>query len=405
MLWELTKLYYRANQAVMRQLSRTLSFREPELLSGPGSLKKLPEVMKGRGMDKVLIVTGKVLTKLGMPAILLEAMKANGIEAVIYNEVQPNPTIANIEAACSLYLENDCKGIVAFGGGSPIDCAKAAAARVTNRGTTIRQMRGVLKVRKPLPPLYAVPTTAGTGSETTLAAVVTDPETHEKFAIMDPKLVPLLAVLDPELTTGLPPHITAATGLDALTHAVEAYIGRNGTEYTDKNAEEAVKIIFECLEAVYRDGSDLEARGQMLLASYKAGNAFTRAYVGYVHAVAHTLGGLYGIPHGLGNAVTLPYLLEFYGDSIHSKLSRLAVIAGIGNEQEAEGQLAGKFIGKIRDMNSKMDIPTGFKEIKEEDLPLIVRRVLKEGNPGYPVPKIMNEKECMSIIRSLVTEE
>lgn len=405
MIWELYKVSYRVNQAVMRLLSRTLKFREPELLTGAGSLKKLPELLKSRGIGKVLIVTDNVLVRLGMLSGLLESMEENKIDFAIYDEVKPNPTIDNIEAACRLYLDNNCQGIIAFGGGSPIDCAKAAAARVTNRNITIRQMKGVLKVSKPLPPLFAVPTTAGTGSETTLVAVVTDPETHEKFAIMDIKLIPLIAVLDPALTTGLPPHITSTTGLDALTHAVEAYIGRNGTEYTDRNAEEAVKIIFENLEKVYREGNDIEARGQMLLASYKAGNSFTRAYVGYVHAIAHTLGGLYGIPHGLGNAVVLPYILEFYGECVYSKLAKLAVKAGIGSGDESEEQLAEKFISSIKNMNANMNIPTGFKELDEKDIPLIVQRVLKEGNPGYPVPRIMNEGECIEIVKRLIANE
>jgi len=402
MMWEFSKLVYRTIQAVMRLLSRALRFREPELLYGAGSLVKLPEAVKKRNITRVLIVTDKVLMKLGMLAGLLEAMDAFGIGYVIYDEVQPNPTIDSVEKACSLYMGNECQGIIAFGGGSPIDCAKAAAARAANGSRSIRQMKGVLRVGKPLPPLFAVPTTAGTGSETTLAAVITDPGSHEKFAIMDPKLIPLAAVLDPELTLGLPPHITATTGMDALTHAVEAYIGRNGTAYTDGNAEEAVRIIYENLEKSYHDGKDLEARGMMLLASYKAGCAFTRAYVGYVHAIAHTLGGLYGIPHGLANAVVLPYVLEAYGRSIYPKLAKLALIAGTGSTEDADEQLAESFISSIRQMNSTMNIPICFKEIEEKDIPLIVERVLKEGNPGYPVPRIIDEKECTKIIRRLM---
>lgn len=401
MMWELKKLFYRTYQSVIQLLSRTLRFREPELLSGASSLGRLPEAVKRREITRVLVVTDKVLMKLGMLAGLLEAMEACGIYYVIYDEVQPNPTIDNVEKACGLYLDNKCQGIIAFGGGSPIDCAKAAAARASNRNRTIRQMKGILRVRKPLPPLYAVPTTAGTGSETTLAAVITDPGTHEKFAIMDPKLIPLAAVHDPELTLGLPPHITATTGMDALSHAVEAYIGRNGTVYTDRNAEEAVRIIFEYLEKSYRDGGDLEARSSMLLASYKAGCAFTWAYVGYVHAIAHTLGGLYGIPHGLANAVVLPYVLESYGSCIYPKLARFALIAGTGSEDETEEQRAEGFIRSIRELNSAMNIPLGFREISEKDIHLIVERVLKEGNPGYPVPRIMDEKECAEIVGRL----
>lgn len=402
MLWEMKKGAYRLNQSVMRTLSKTLKFTEPELIAGAGSVRWLPEKVKEKGISKVLVVTDKVLMGLGMLDGLFDGLKENNISYVVYDEVQPNPTIDNIEAARKLYIDNDCRGVIAFGGGSSMDCAKTAAARVANSNKTVSQMRGVLKIRKPLPPLFAVPTTAGTGSETTIAAVVTDPSTHEKYAIMDTKLVPIMAALDPELTIGLPPHITSTTGMDALTHAVEAYIGRNGTPYTDKNAEEAVKIIYGNLEKVYNDGKDIEARNQMLLASYKAGIAFTRAYVGYVHAIAHTLGGLYGVPHGLGNAVVLPYILEFFGDSSYNKLAKLAVAAGLGKDGEPIEVLAKSFIDSIKTMNSNMNIPTGFKEIKAEDVPLIVKRVLKEGNPGYPVPKIMNAEECTDIINKLM---
>lgn len=232
--------------------------------------------------------------------------------------------------------------------------------------------------------------------------MVTDSSTHEKYAVMDFKLVPDFAILDPELTIGLPPHITSTTGMDALTHAVEAYIGKNGTSYTDKNAVKAVKMIFDNLELVYKDGTNIEARNEMMLASHYAGIAFTRAYVGYVHAIAHNLGGMYGVPHGFANAVILPYILEFYGESSYHKLAELCIAAGIGSKDESEETLALKFIDKVKTMNKNMNIPIGIKEIKGKDIPLIVKRVLKEGNPGYPVPKIMSPKECEAILRKLM---
>lgn len=402
MLWTLKKGAYRTVQGVMKMVAGSLKFREPELLRGAGSSRRLGAAVKTRGINKVLVVTDRGLMGLNLLKGLFEGLEENNVSYVVFDEVQPNPTIGNIEAARSMYIENGCEGVIAFGGGSPMDCAKTAAARVTNPGLSVGQMKGVLKVRKPLPPLFAVPTTAGTGSETTIAAVVTDPETHEKYAIMDLKLVPLAAALDPELTLGLPKHITSTTGMDALTHAVEAYIGRNGTEYTDRNAEEATKIIYENLEKVYNDGGNMEARNEMLLASYKAGIAFTRAYVGYVHAIAHTLGGLYGVPHGLANSIVLPYILEYFGESAHHKLAKLAVAAGLGSEDEDVKTLSTRFIDSIKNMNRNMNIPTGVKEIKKEDIPLIVKRVLKEGNPGYPVPRIMNERECREIIERLV---
>jgi alcohol dehydrogenase class IV len=404
MIWSLKKSMYRVNQKVMKLVAGMLKFPEQQLLTGTGCLKDLPEVVRSRGVNNVLIVTDKVLMSLKKLDGLFESLHKSGIKYAVYDDVQPNPTIDNIENARKMYLENKCEGIIAFGGGSPMDCAKAAAARVTNSGKSVREMRGMLKVGKPLPPLFAVPTTAGTGSETTVAAVVTDPSTHEKYAITDLKLTPQVAVLDPELTVGLPPHITSTTGMDALTHAVEAYVGQSGTKFTDENAEKAVKIIFDRLEQVYKDGSDIESRSQMALASYYAGAAFTRAYVGYVHAIAHNLGGLYGVPHGLANAVILPYILEYYGESVERKLARLADAGGIGSAGESEKELAARFVERVKEMNRNMNIPEKIKEIKEEDIPLIARRALKEANPGYPVPKIMNLEECMAIVRKLLVE-
>ena len=262
-------------------------------------------------------------------------------------------------------------------------------------------MRGTLRVFHKPALIFAVPTTAGTGSETTVAAVVSDPETHEKNPINDPKLRPKYAVLDPELTVGLPPHITSTTGMDALTHAVEAYIGKSNVHSTEMYAEKAVKLIFQNLEKVYANGKDIEGRNNMLKASYYAGMAFTRAYVGYVHAIGHNLGGMYGIPHGLAMSVILPYVLDYYGKTAQFRLARLAEISGacpVGSDEAK----AAAFIQEIRDMNKRMNIPDGFDQIKEEDLPILVKRALKEANPLYPVPKIMNEADCEAVIRRLM---
>ncbi len=397
MLWELKKCYYRMYQTAFKVAMNFLDWSEPQLLEGKGSILKLPEFIKSKGIGKVLIVTDKGLMGLHLLDPMFEKFSQVGIEFVVYDEVQPNPTIPNIEAAREMYIKNGCQGFVAFGGGSPMDCAKAAAARVVKPNQTVRKMRGYLKVLKKLPPFFAVPTTAGTGSETTVAAVVTDPETHEKNAINDICLRPKYAVLDPELTVGLPPHITSTTGMDALTHAVEAYIGRSNTKQTRMQAEKATKLIFDNVEEAYKNGKNYEARENMLKGSYWAGCAFTRAYVGYVHAIAHNLGGLYGTPHGLANAVILPYVLEWYGSSVHSQLAKLADIVGIEGSSEADK--SDKFIAAIRKLNADMNIPTGFDMIKEEDLPTLIGRALKEGNPGYPVPRIMNYNDMESVIR------
>jgi alcohol dehydrogenase class IV len=380
-----------------------MNWDEPQTISGAGSVKRLPELVKEKGVDNVLVVTDKGLMGLNLLDGLFEELEKEGIKYVVYDGVQPNPTFDNIEEARKLYVDNGCKGFIAFGGGSPMDCAKAAAARIVRPNKTLDKMRGTLKVMKKLPPFFAVPTTAGTGSETTVAAVVSNPKTHEKFAINDPVLRPKYAVLDPELTVGLPPHITSTTGLDALTHAVEAYVGKSNVKSTREYAEKATKLIFENLETAYTDGKNIEARKNMLEASFYAGMAFTRAYVGYVHAIAHNLGGFYGIPHGLANAVILPFMLEQYGESVYAPLSKLADIVGIQGATDEEKAKA--FIDAIHGMNERMNIPKGFTQIKDEDIETIVERAMIEAHPLYPVPTIFDKQKLIDIVKQLKTEE
>ena len=394
---KLTKVYCRTYQSAFRVAMGFLDWTEPTVLKGPGAVKELPAVIKENGHYSVLVVTDKGLMGLNLLDGLFEGLKEQGINYSVYDGVQPNPTIDNIEAAVKIYKNNCCSAIIAFGGGSPMDCAKACGARIARPGLPVKKMRGALKVIKKIPMLYAVPTTAGTGSETTLAAVVTDPSTHEKYAIQDPVLRPKYAVLDPELTIGLPPHITSTTGMDALTHAVEAYIGLGNTPGTEEAAKKAVKLIFENLKKAYDNGKDVEARQNMLEASYYAGVAFTRAYVGYVHAIGHNFGGMYGTPHGLAMAVILPYVLEYYGEAAHKRLAELADIAGLETAGLTESQKALLFIEKVKEMNASMGIPEHL-DVQENDIPTIAQRALNEGNPAYPVPKIMGFTDALEII-------
>lgn len=402
MIETLSRTFFRGYQAVFKVAIPLLPYPVPDLLTGPGSVQKLASVIEKQGLKQMLIVTDKGLTGIGLLDGLYESLKASGIGFVVFDDVQPNPSIQNIEDGFKLYRDNSCDSIIAFGGGSPMDCAKVIGARVVKPKKPVAKLRGKFKILKSLPPLFAVPTTAGTGSETTVAAVISDPVEHEKFAILDLSLVPDYAVLDPELMVGLPPHITSTTGMDALTHAVEAYIGWQGTRFTNDNAEKATRLIFDNLEAVYKDGSDLEKRNNMALASYYAGTAFTRAQIGYVHAIAHNIGGLYGVPHGLANAVILPYVLEFSRDAAEKKLAALARAGGIGTAEESDEVLSFRFIEKIKSMNQNMEIPTGIKELQEKDIPLIVKRAFKEAHPDYPVPKFMNRKQCEELVRKLL---
>ncbi|MBO5291067.1 MAG: iron-containing alcohol dehydrogenase [Clostridia bacterium] len=378
-----------------------LDWTPPKLLKGAGAIKELPELVKSQGINNVLVVTDKGLMGLHLLDSLFEGLEKAGVKYSVFDSVQPNPTIYNVEDALKMYKENNCQGIIAFGGGSPMDCAKVTGARVVKPNQSAPDMRGVLKILKKLPPFFAVPTTAGTGSECTIAAVISNPDTHEKNSIMDPVLRPKYAVLDPELTVGLPPHITSTTGMDALTHAVEAFIGKSNTKQTEDDALIATKLVFENIEDAYNDGKNIKARENMLVASYHAGLAFTRAYVGYVHAIAHNLGGMYNIPHGLANAVILPYVLDYFGESAYSRLAILADVAGVSGQAQGEREKAKNFIAAIRDLNAKMGIPDKFDQIKDEDIQLIAERALMEGNPLYPVPKIMDLEDCKAIIKKL----
>lgn len=391
------KLYCRLYQFIFRIVTPFLPWRKPELLVGEGSLIKLPALIINKDINRILIVTDKGIATLGLMDNLMEALTNKGIQYFVYDRTVPNPTIDNIEEALEMYRSNHCDGIIAFGGGSPIDCAKGVAARVARPQKAIPQMKGELKVRKKIPPLFAVPTTAGTGSEATLAAVISNSETHEKYAINDTALIPHVAVLDPLLTVKLPPHITSTTGMDALTHAVEAYIGRSNTKETIACSREAVKLIFENLYEAYANGTDIVARTNMQRASYLAGVAFTRAYIGYVHAIAHTLGGFYNIPHGLANAVILPYVLEYYGESVHKPLAELADLVGITESTDNIEQKATKFIEAIKKLNEDMNIPKKINGIVESDIPLMVERALKEANPFYPVPKILFREDLTKL--------
>ena len=392
--------YCRAYQAVFRVASKVLDWSEPQLLKGAGSVKKLAETVKQNAHDSVLIVTDKGLMALHLLDGLFEELKKNGIQYNVYDGTQPNPTIPNIEEAKTMYEQNGCKAVIAFGGGSPMDCAKVAAARVRCPDKPVRKMRGTFKIIKKLPTLYAVPTTAGTGSETTITAIVSDPETHEKYGVHDPVLRPAYAVLDAELTVGLPPHITATTGMDALTHAVEAYIGQSNTKRTAAEARKATRMIFDNLATAYSDGANIRARENMLEASYHAGIAFRQAYVGYIHAIAHNFGGMYGTPHGLANAVIMPYVLDWYGESAHKRLAELADVAGIVTTEKTDAEKANLLIRKIREMNRDMNIPEHL-EVQEKDVATIAERAMFEGNPLYPVPKIMNKQQCIALIRKI----
>lgn len=388
------KTYCRIFQGVFKAMLPFLPYRQPMLLN---SYDEIVSVLKQNNVNNILIVTDKGINSLGLTKALESALKNNEISVSVYDNTVANPTTANVEEAMQIFLDNKIQGIIAFGGGSAMDCAKAVGARVARPKKPLSKMKGVLKVRKKLPLLIAIPTTAGTGSETTLAAVITDSETRHKYAINDFPLIPAYAALMPELTVGLPKHITSTTGMDALTHAVEAFIGRSTTKGTRMAALDATKLIFENITLAYDDGKNITARANMLHAAYLAGVAFTKSYVGYVHAIAHSLGGKYNIPHGLANAIILPYVLRAYGKKIYKKLWKLGVYAKLFDRETSKEVGAKIFIEKIEELNRYMNIGTSISEIKEEDIDSLAKTAEHEANPLYPVPVIWNAKQLKKI--------
>lgn len=392
----LQTLWCRAFQLCFRAALPVLPYREPERLD---RVEQVPGVLGRLGVGSVLLVTDKNLRAAPAAGRLTAALDAAGIACTVFDGVDPNPTVHNVEDAFSLYRQCGAGAIIAFGGGSPMDCAKAVGARAAYPKKSVGKMKGLLKVLRPIPPLIAIPTTAGTGSEVTLTAVITDRDKHHKYTMNSFPLIPRYAVLDPAVTVSLPKDLTATTGMDALTHAVEAYIGRSTTRRTRALALDAVQRIFSSIETAYQNGEDLAARQQMLLAAYEAGVAFSRSYVGYVHAVAHSLGGQYNIPHGFANAVLLPLVLEEYGPCVYKKLHRIGVAAGVCDGADSDAVGAQKFIDAVKVLDRRMGIPETIAGIEEKDIPKMSRYAAAEANPLYPVPRLWNAKELEALYR------
>ena len=380
----------RAFQCCFGAGARLLPWRTPEVYTGDGSLLRVADILRENSLRRPFVIASRRQCADEHFRRLQEVLLS------IFSAVEPNPSVETVEKIAEQYRIDRCDCFLVIGGGSPMDAAKAAAALLVRPNRSLSSLAGLLKVRRRIPPFIAVPTTAGTGSETTIAAVITGRD-HRKYAVSDLCLIPRYAILDPTLSAGLPPHITAETGMDALTHAVEAYLSRfYNTRKTREQAERAVVTIFSHLERAYRDGASLPDRAAMLQASFDAGAAFTRASVGNVHAIAHTLGGLYSTAHGLANAVLLPIVLEDYGAAAYPRLARLAHLVGIQEVDEEASARA--FIAEIRAMNARMGIPDHFDCIRSEDIPLMASWACREANPVYPVPVIYDQARFARVI-------
>ncbi len=397
----------RAYQICAAALLRIKPVKEQAVLTGEGSIVETADILKENGIAAAEIITTAGTVKRGMLQPLTERLTELGIRYAIFDGVRSDPDTECIEVAADMFVREGCGAIIAVGGGSAMDCAKIAAARAACPGKSVRKMKGLFKIHRKLPLLIAVPTTAGTGSEITVAAVVTDSEHDYKFTVMDFCLVPKAAVLDPALTRGLPPQITAETGMDAFTHAIEAYTNRFSSKHINDCAVRALRLIDGNIRVAAEDGSDMKARENMLTGAYYAGLAFTNGYVGYVHAIAHAIGGLYHVPHGRACAIVLPVVLESYGDAVFSSLAGIAdelgVESGAGcSSGKTDVEKAAALIAHIRELNRQLGIPDKFAELREKDIPLIARRAAAEANPAYPVPRIFTESELADIVRKLM---
>lgn len=395
----LMKVYCRVYQYVFASFNEKINNREPQVMYGESAIMDITEVLKNNKIKKPMVVTGPRISK-SEHFIKFASTLEQGF--VLFDKVKPDPPVSMIEEMVALYRAQKCDGIIAIGGGSNIDAAKAMGARIARPRKSLAKLGGVLKVCKKTPFLIAVPTTAGTGSECTIAAVVTDDSIGRKYAINDPVLCPDVAVLDPVMSVSLPPNLTAYTGMDALTHAVEAYLNKG---YHRSNTEtlviESVRAIFEYLPLAYENGNDVQAREQMLLASYKAGIAFSTACVGNVHAIAHTVGGKYHVQHGLANAIILPHVLRAYLPKSEKELAKLSKAVELSDKDTDNQTAALEFIEKIEEMNRAFSIPDYIAEIQESDIEEMATWANREANPLYPVPVIFNKHKFAELLREL----
>ncbi|ECE6014551.1 L-threonine dehydrogenase [Salmonella enterica subsp. diarizonae] len=346
---------------------------------GADSLKDTMNTMAEYGFRRTLIVTDAMLAKLGMAGDIQKALQERDIFSVIYDGTQPNPTTSNVAAGLKLLKENGCDSVISLGGGSPHDCAKGIALVAANGGD-IRDYEGVDRSAKPQLPMIAINTTAGTASEMTRFCIITDEERHIKMAIVDKHVTPLLSVNDSSLMVGMPKSLTAATGMDALTHAIEAYVSVAATPITDACALKAVTMIAENLIVAVEEGSNAQAREAMAYAQFLAGMAFNNASLGYVHAMAHQLGGFYNLPHGVCNAVLLPHVQVFNSQVAAARLRDCAAAMGVDVSGMSEAEGAQACVVAIRQLSQKVSIPAGLRElnVKEEDIPVLATNALKD---------------------------
>ena len=389
----------RFRQALFSPIQKIQLYMQPKIIKGEHALLDLVDVLKEKHLTHYMIVTTPGFIKRGTLQSFFDALNQNDIQYSIFHDLKPDPEIYDVEKLKEMFIKEGCQALIAIGGGSVIDCSKAALACIQMKNLDVKTVLHTGRVSKPLPLLIAVPTTAGTGSEVTAGAVITDPIKKRKYALSHLFLIPKYAVLDSSLLVSLPSNMTAYTGMDALTHAIEAYINCFNNRKTNEYALCAIKSIFQYLVPSFEDGLNKHYRLELLEASYNAGVAISNNYVGYVHAIAHGIGGMYHLQHGMINAIILPIVLEEYGDAITKKLVNIADIIGINGCTDKEK--VERFIRKLKELNRIFSIPTSIPEIKDEDIHYLAIGAEKEGNPSYPTPVTWDVEQFEKVIRKI----
>jgi len=394
-------IYYKFRAFLVTWLLRLLPRSAPVVFKGADSALILCEQVAALGFTKVMVITDNFLGGSGLLDGMKNALSEHSVDYVVYDGVLPDPTFDKVQEAQRLMASENCEAVIAVGGGSVLDAGKMLAMLHTNPGE-LKKFDGIQKSRNPGMPLFAIPTTAGTGAEITIAAVISDPQTHTKMPVVDSKMVPGYIALDPVIMKGLPPGITAATGMDALTHAVESYLARSSRAASEVQAKAAVRLVFRYLLRAFQNGDDMEARDGMALASFYAGAAFDKTSVGYVHGIAHQLGRVCGTPHGNANSMVLPEVLQAYGECVQQRLADLALVVGLGSKNDPVSKLASDFIQAIVNMRREMEMPLKPKDLKREDIPVIVKEAITEAGNLYPVPRYMSKSELGAIVEGLL---
>ncbi|WP_019673797.1 iron-containing alcohol dehydrogenase [Psychrobacter lutiphocae] len=386
----------------LQAISLVVTVPRPQLFIGEQSCYELCDMMIHEGATKVLIVTDTVLNQLGIPDKITRYLEQNNIAYHLFDGITPDPTFSVVEAGLKHSVDNHCDAILALGGGSVIDASKIIAISQAT-GRKPKKLMGVLKASKCMP-LYCIPTTAGTGSEATLGAVISDDKTHQKSLSIDPRMVPLASAVDPTIMQGMPAHITADTGIDVLTHALEAWMSVTATSETDYYAASATRLVMQYLPKAYANGDDLKAREQMGIAAHYGGIAFNKAGLGYVHAIAHQLGAHYGIPHGRANAIVLPYILDANRNVSKDRLAALARKTGVVDSDQPQAnddEAADYLIAQVRHLIADVNIDARVKDINPADFKKIAKGAAKEVRDTYTVPRYLTTAQIVAILHKI----